>query len=330
MCAAPTARAADPFAREIFANDLLHYPHGVRNIGMGATGTADASGLSTGYFNPASVAFNRVTTVFGSYEDMFASFSMSDFVVSSPIPLDSDSTEGPWRFAGSLGFTYLNYPVQHERTIFLPGGTGRTFDPDAWSLTALGAASWTHGIMSVAGGATARYEAQELGSGTLDMFAFDLGVIAAFPIDMGDGRVRPRIGYAMLNLDTGADYDGRSAHIANESRGGFGFDIEAPRVIVAKKSVPSVTFSLDYDQIDSQGRSPIDFCSGVELSIVDMIHLRYGAIDSDYNTYGIGAGWDYGHVLFRLDYAHVDLRSRSFFDLDLDRDTFGALVGVRW
>lgn len=297
---------------------------------MGATGTADASNLSTGYFNPASVAFADATTFLGSYEDMFIELGLSDAVVSSPIPLHRDSTLAAWNFAGAFGYTRFWLPTQTERTIFLPEGTGRTFDEDDWMISALAAASWSHGPVSLSGGATAKYI--ELAPRDFDMWSFDVGVIAAFPIDFDGVQVRPRLGYAALNLDTGTPDDRREVFVRTEQRGGFGFDIEALPTLAWGTSVPAVSFAIDYDLIDREGGSLDDFAAGVEVSVIDFMHFRYGVIANSYTTYGLGVGWDYGHVVFGVDYAHTAPRdaSRWMFVDDPDRDTVGALIGVRW
>ena len=58
------------------------------------------------------------------------------------------------------------------------------------------------------------------------------------------------------------------------------------------------------------------------------MHLRYGSIASNDTTYGVGLGWDWGHVLFRADYAHHG--PDGFLSEMLKRDTAGVVVGVRW
>jgi len=152
-------------------------------------------------------------------------------------------------------------------------------------------------------------------------------VLAAFPIELSGGRVRPRLGYAALNLDAGNEYDGREVLVRNESRGGLGFDYQTPAVVVFGQQVAAAQFSFDYDFIDRAGRSSDDDAFGLELSAIDMMHFRFGVIDESSRILGIGLGWDYGHMLFRLDYAHANNQQLSSY---YDRDTFGALVGVRW
>jgi hypothetical protein len=309
---------------------FLRFPIGVRNIGMGATGTSDVSGLGTGYFNPATVAFTDATSLTGSYENIGAGdINLSDLVVSSPIPFRL-AEESAWHFAGSLGYTRLGMDPQPERTIFLPEGTGETFDASDWAISGLAAASWSRGAVAFAGGATTKYLYSGLARSHADAWALDLGVIAAFPMDIGGGMARPRFGYSILNLDTGASFDGRDAVIANEQRGGFGFDMSTPPVAVWGMAVPLAALSLDYDRINRQANGDFKYAAGFELSIIELMHFRYGTVNNDYTTYGFGLGWDYGQVLFRMDYAHQNPEDNVLDQLDFDRDTVGALIGVRW
>ena len=322
--------ATEPLAKVgSYGATFAGMPRGVRNIGMGATGTADVSGFSTGYFNPAGFAWTDAATVLGSYEDWGPRISLSDLRVSSGLPFHPDSSSA-WRFGGSFGYARLAMDSQTQRTIFLPEGTGRTFDVDDWLLSGSGAASWTRSVFSVGAGGTAKFLHNGLAAGDVSLWTFDLGLVLAAPFNAGSVRLRPRAGAAVLNLDTGAQYDGREFNVVTEDRAGLGLDVEAPTVIVGGRPVPAVTFAFDYDWIDREAHSNIDFGAGVEVSFVDMIHARIGAMGDDYSTYGVGAGWDFGSWLFRLDYAHVSPEDWVLDSLDLDRDSFGALLAVRW
>jgi hypothetical protein len=312
----------------------LKFPVGIRNIGMGATGASDVSGFATGYFNPASVAWTDVTTFTGSYENFAISnlgLSLSAFQATSPLPFHSDSTAGAWRFGGSFAFTRFAQHTVNERTIFLPEGTGHTFDPDSWSLSALVASRWDHGIISLSGGAATKYISETLGAGDKNTWAIDLGLIAAASVPVHGGLIRPRLGFSALNLDAGGNYDGREYSIENEQRYGAGLDLETPEVFLWHQSVPGLSVSADYDVIDRETTSDPNYAAGFEVSFVNLLHVRYGHLDNDYTNYGVGVGWDYGRVLFRVDYAHThpeEFFLREF--INLERDTFGGLVGVRW
>jgi hypothetical protein len=323
--AAQTARATEPFARvPRYSAIFTSFPRGVRNIGMGATGTADVSGFSTGYFNPAGMAWTEVVTAFGSHEEIGgADLSLSDIRVSSGFPFHADSSAGPWHFGGSLGYARLSVDPQIERTIYLPEGTGRTFDADDWLLSGSAAASWSRGVVSIGAGGTAKFIQSSFGDTGLSQWAFDLGLVAAFPVEVGGGLLRPRAGYAALNLDTGASFHGAEYQVATETRVGVGFDLETPPVLVGGKPLPLAGLSLDYDWIDRQPFSSADYGAGVELTLLGLFHARYGAMGDSYTTWGVGLGEDFGSWLFRLDYAHREPD-------EPDRDALGAMVGVRW
>lgn len=333
VCVTDVARAAEPFARvgPGYGAQWLSFPRGVRNVAMGATGTADVSGFATGYFNPASIAWSDATTLLGSYEDLYFDFNLSDAVITTPVPFHSDSTAGSWRFGGAFGYSRLGMEPQYERTIFLPDGTGsRTLDLDDWMLAATGAALWNRGVMSLGAGVAGKFVKNELFRESPTTWVMDLGAIAAFPIAVGSGEIRPRLGYSILNLDSGTEYDERTFYVANEQRGGFGLDLSAPPTTLWGKAISPVAISLDYDRTNREG-SDHKYSGGFDLTLINMVHMRYGMIDSDYTSFGVGLGWDYGHVVFRADYAHTEFQEDpDDFFVDFDRDTFGALVGVRW
>jgi hypothetical protein len=321
LLTAQTARAAEPFARiGSYAATFAGMPQGVRNIGMGATGAADVSGFSSGYFNPASLAWSEATTALGSYEDWGASLSLSDIRVISGFPFLADSSAA-WRFGGSIGYSRLAMDPQVVRTIYLPEGTGETFDADDWLLSGSAAASWRRGWVQVGVGGTAKFIQQGLAGGDASMWSFDLGLIAAFPVEVAGGCVRPRTGCSVLNLDTGMDYDNRESNIANERRGALGFDVVTASMNLGGRAVPAMVFSFDYDWINREDYSYVDYGAGVEVSLVGLVHARYGTMANVSSTYGFGLGWDYGSWLFRLDYAR---------EANAERDTFGAMVGARW
>jgi hypothetical protein len=311
-----------------YAATWLSIPIGVRNIGMGATGAADVTAFGTGHYNPATIAWANATSFIGSYEEFSpADISISQFQLSSPIPFRADSTSA-WRFGGSLVYSHLGMEPQTERTIFLPEGTGKTFDASDWMMSAIAASQWHPGVFSIAGGVNAKYIRSNVAENHSDIWAFDWGLIAALPMEVGSGLVRPRVGVSSLNLDSGSTFDGREANIRNETRVGFGLDLGLSTAMLWHRPVSLLSVSADYDEIDRDFYEG-DHAAGFEVSFVDLVHVRYGQLDEDYEMYGFGVGWDYGQVLFRADFAHS--RPKGFLQLlDLERDTLGAVVGVRW
>lgn len=307
-------------------------PRGVRNLGMGSTGTASMYEHSTGYFNPASLAWADAWTLQSSYEEWPADLGLADFRVSGAYPPTS-SESNAWRFGGSLGYSGLWLEPQVVRTIFLPEGTGETFDADDHMLSATAAAAGEARLISLGVGGTAKYIRSELAADDVSTWAFDVGAIVAVPIAWSGALLRPRAGFATLNLDTGAEYDGRSASIDNETRTAIGVDVASPLVSVGsgawKRDVPALMFSFDYDWANHDtGMDRESY--GVAAAFFGALEARVGTVTfddgRDQAQVGAGLGWDFGHWLFQIDYAHLD--DSSFFNLD--RDCFGLLVGARW
>jgi hypothetical protein len=253
---------------------------------------------------------------------------MSNFLVTGPIPFKADSLSA-WHFGGAITYSQLAIDIE-ERTIFLPEGTGNSLHIHDWLLSGSGGASWSHGAVSLAAGGSAKYI--DVAPNDATLWAFDAGLLAAFPIHFDEGMLRPRLGAAVLNLDTGGSQGSDEYYVPTEKRAGFGFDLETPLVPVFDRAVPSVRFALDYDRIDRENNDNVSLSSGFELCILDALSFRYGVVDQLYTAQGVGLGWDFGRVLFRLDYAHTKPRDERNFamDLDPDRDALGALFGVRW
>ncbi len=327
------AASTEPFSKVgTYAFQFAGMPRGVRNLGMGSTGTASVYEHSTGYFNPASLAWVDAWTLQSSYEEWPADIGLADIRVSgSHRVISSESTT--WRFGGSLGYTGLWMDPQVVRTIFLPEGTGELYDPDDHMLTATAAAAWEHGVITLGAGGTAKYIRSEFAADHVSTWALDAGALVAAPIVLNGALLRPRAGFAILNLDTGADYDGRVSQIDNETRTGIGIDIASPLGSIGsgawKRDVARLMFSFDYDWANREASTDAE-SYGFAASFFGALEARFGQVTfengQDRTQFGAGLGWDFGHWLLQLDYANID--ESSFFDLD--RDCFGLLVGARW
>lgn len=327
------AAGAEPFSKVgTYGFQFANMPRGVRNLGMGSTGTASLYEHSTGYFNPASLAWTDAWTLQSSHEEWPAEISLTDIRVSGAHQRIS-SQAATWRFGGSLGYTGLWMEPQVVRTIFLPDGTDEVFDADDHMLTATAAAAWEHGMISLGTGGTAKYILSGLAAGDVSTWALDAGALLAFPIAWNGALLRPRAGVAMLNLDSGAEYDGRTSHIDNETRTALGVDIASPLTSIGggawRRDVAGLMLSFDYDWSNRDAGTDRE-SYGLAASFFGTLEARIGRVTvedgREETRYGTGLGWDFGHWLFQFDYAHLD--ESSF--LNLDRDSFGLLVGARW
>ena len=318
--------AAEPFQQvRSYVSSTPLSPGGVRSLGMGATGTASVDPVSSGYFNPATIAWTDGFLLAGEYQDhSYSTFADrqtgSDVRFSVGVPLSPE-----WRIGGLVGY------LSAERLNPFAGlfGTPVSIANDRM-LTALGAVLWTRGIVSIGGGATAKhllFHDVDLDGADVSGWAFDLGVLTAFTFEPDWGLVRPRVGMSTTNLDTGWPDTGVRYEIAGEFRLAMGVDIASSSTTVAGRAVPMVSGSVDLDEFTPSDRSLWALSIGLELSVLNLVQARIGHKDrpgAD-TYYGFGLGWDFGRLMVRGDYAHQS--TDQWFQMT-DDDIFGLALGV--
>ncbi len=320
-----TAQSAEPFEQvgSYVVSPLLR-PTGVRNLGMGETGTASVNPVSSGYFNPATIAWTDGFLLAGEYRDL-AYFSSDDQLTVDVRLSAGKPVATEWRVAGLVGYNSagnLNHFAPPEEP------ASDKFDH---MLTVLGAASWTRGMVSIGAGVAAKhldlYDTDFLAT-DLSGWAFDLGLLTAFTFTPDWGMVRPRIGLATNNLDTGWPDTGVRYEIAGESRLAMGVDVASSTISVAGRAVPIVSGSIDLDNFFETDLDGGNLAVGVEVSILDLVQARIGSRDGtgDNTMYGFGLGWEFGRWMVRGDYAH---QSWDGYWLERSDDTFGLAMGMR-
>jgi hypothetical protein len=326
------ARATEPFAQvHTSLVSFLTEQRGVRSLALGSTGAASLYAVSSGHVNPATVAWADAT-VLSTSRQQYASPGDSDIGIAyidarllSGWSFTDESTGDGWRLGGLLGYTNEDLEPQIVRTIYLPEGTGETFDPDDSIYTALAAGSWTKSNFTIGAGLAAKYvDFSLLESG----WAFDWGMLAAFSFHPGEALIRPRVGVCASNLDDGFGDAQREHDLAGESSFGLGLDVESRRVAFGGRVVPVVLASIDCDNImpaDEDGHWAI----GWEVSFFDLAQVRIG-LEEDWievDTWGLGLGWEFGRWLLRADYAH----ERWIAPLlgEMGTNTFGCAAGLR-
>ncbi|MCI0452763.1 MAG: hypothetical protein L0Z51_10300 [Candidatus Latescibacteria bacterium] len=334
MTAASPSLAAEPFAKVGTTSMLavLDFPVGVRNMGMGGTGVADMSQPANGYFNPASLAWTDATYVSYGHEDLFFDIEMNDARLTSGYRW-GDSSGNAWRLGGGFGYTAMTMEPVVVRTVFLPEGTGESYEPDDYYVTTALAGAWERGGESIAVGVAAKYVRIEFASDEGTAWAFDYGFVAAKGFIAGGSMLRPRVGFSMTNIGEELEYDDRFSDIAGETRMGLGFDFASPAKRTWGRNVAAVSGAFDADHVDRDvGDSYWAF--GWEVSALQFIQMRAGYQWFDRDNYsvvslGYGMGWEFGRMILRADYTHVS-EPPTFFGVDRDRDLFGATVGARF
>jgi hypothetical protein len=337
LATAAVSEAAEPFAgrHSDISITVLELPQGLRNIGMGATGVSDINPPTTGYYNPATLAWADAASLTFGYQELFLDVTMTDTRLVYGNRWGNDSSEKAWRLGGVIGYTTMDLDEQVVRTVYLPEGTGETFDASDYYLTSALAGAVERGKISLGAGVAAKYLSLGSPDGDNDAWLFDYGFVVATNISMDGSVLRPRIGVAFTNLDTGIEIDSTEYDIAGQTRVGVGVDFATPPTRCAGRSVAlaSGAFDADYtDREDSYGSI------GWELSILEMVQMRVGhqwyqdgstnQNDRSNLWLGFGAGWVFGRWTVHADYAHMNPRP-NYFDVDIDQDMFGATLGVQ-
>jgi len=328
LLAPHTAQSAEPFEQVgYYVSAALLNPRGVRNLGMGDTGTASVNPVSSGCFNPATIAWTNGFLLAGETGDESYNF-YDDATTASDVRLSvAARVADEWRVGGLVGFVSAERFQPFAGMFGLPPASGS----DDRMLTVLGAASWTRGMVSIGAGFAAKHlDLYDIDLLTTDLsgWAFDLGLLTAFTFTPEWGMVRPRVGLASTNLDTGWPDTGVRYEIAGEFRIAMGLDIASSSTSVMGRSVPIVSGSIDLDQYSGTGVESGSLAVGMEVSILDLVQARIGSRDGtgDNTQYGFGLGWEFGRWMVRGDYAHW---SAGYSFLEWDRDTFGLAAGMR-
>jgi hypothetical protein len=325
-----------------YVNNATTFPRGVRNIGMGGAGAADISGFSTGYFNPASLAWSDAVTLGASMNGWMELLECTDTRLSAGYPLKGTIGGAELRLGGSLAYSTESIDLGPSRTIYEPEGThSMEMDNPDYYLSGSFAARAKRGIWELGLGGTAKY-LEVKGFWHYTTWAFDLGFIAAADFKQANGLgLRPRVGASIRNL--GKDIDPtRGIQQPGEHRYGIGIDVFAPPVDAVtgklRRNISALGLSIGYDIVEGDGSNQANGSAfGAEISLFEMMSLRAGRSDdvfygSDCTTYGIGLGWDFGHVLVQLDYARMDpsCDACGLLGIHPEEDAFGLVVGGRF
>ena len=338
LATATTSKAAEPFAgpHTDISVTTLEFPVGIRNVGMGATGVADLNQPTTGYFNPATLAWVDAAYATYAYEELILDFAITDVRAAFGNRWGDESSNDVWRLGGELGYTMLDYNNEPIRTIFLPEGTAESIERDYYLTSAI-AGGWERGNESIGVGAAAKYLTLDRSNDDPHSWLFDFGLVAAKKIMVNGAMVRPCFGVSFANVDTGLGIDSTEYDVAGLTRYGVGVDFATAPTQWASRDVALASGSFDADYTD-RGKYDSLWSIGWELSILELVQARAGyqwydddgyADDRSNLSLGFGIGWEFGQWIIHGDYAHVRPRPNSV-DVDLDRNMFGATLGARF
>jgi hypothetical protein len=334
-CILPEISVADvPFANvNIYTATFLRFPRGTRAIALGGAGVADPATSMNIYYNPA-IAFAIEDFHFvQGYHEWPIGIDMQDYGVytgrSFTVGNDSRILVG-----GGIRYTHFRLDSSfEERTIFLPGGTGRTFDVKDYYLT-----------LTTGGGISTRwidagigFSAKPVNLGWSDednwFWTYDMGVLTSFNLPEAAGmRFIPTLGASFLNFNKDVDFADYVARLPYEFRIGAGLRIESrpseamERHLGIRGPVVAVSGTYDYADRDyANGKNGDSY--GVEMTFLDAFSMRVGHTDrfisSAGTTYGMGFGWWFRTMRVQFDVANFP--TSSFF-ADARENSYGVSI----
>jgi hypothetical protein len=189
------AFATEPFAKVgTYGLQFLKIGVSARASGMGNAFTALSNDASATYWNPGGLVDVTRTDVSLSYTALYADIALNYAAGAFTLPF----IPGTWGVSGRA----LTMDPQTERTIFLPGGTGRTFDAGDMSFGLSYAQFFTDKFSA---GTTVHFIHSGLAEKSINTFAVDFGLIYRI------GLWGMRMGMLIQSLGSTINYDDRDA-----------------------------------------------------------------------------------------------------------------------
>jgi len=279
------ALATEPFAKVgTYGMQFLKLGVSARASAMGNAFTAIADDATATYWNPAGLVDLTRTNVSLNHTWLPADMDLEYATAGFTLPFV------PGTFGVSL--RSLRMDPQVERTIFLPQGTGQTFDAGDMSFGLSYAKFFTDKFSS---GATVHYLHSGLAEKSVNTFALDFGLVYRI------GLWGMRLGMMIQSLGAKVDYDDRASKMPTQ----FKVAMAATPYAAGVNSLQTV-FEFTHPS-DNQERINV----GGEYSFNQFFFLRAG-YNFNADTEGIAGGFGLrvdtsqtSDLLF--DYAWTDL-----------------------
>jgi hypothetical protein len=312
-------------------------PYSVRSYGMGLTGTADDYDPYNVFYNPAIIGSIHGLALCGNLSPDLI-FSGDDnrgwnAMVAGGYLRQSGESSG-FGFGAALNYTGWKMNdlwfvgESNERTIGISAalrflGSGRTsvglgLGVKRWEFDPQPRVSTWYAIPS--------------GDGQL----LDAGIIISNETASKSGRLYGvSVGVSLINWGDDDNLEYLLGHDLSEARFGFGLRVARPdaSATVTPESMQPSTWrlSVNVDFVARKDDRDSSAHTGAEFSIREIGFLRagYEALLADevvhHATVGLGVGYDWGRVKFRIDYARVPASKKS--DSGYPLDYFGLHVG---
>jgi len=279
------AMATEPFAKVgTYALQFLKIPVSARGVAMGNAFTAIANDANATYWNPAGMVDITRTSIALNHTWWPADISLDYASAVFTLPF----VPGQW----GVSARSLSMDPQVERTIFLPDGTGQTFDAGDMSFGLSYAKFFTDKFSS---GTTGHFVHSGLADKSVNTFSIDFGLIYRI------GLWGMRLGMLIQSLGSKVDYDDRESKMPTV----FKVALAATPYSRGVNSLQGV-FEFTHPS-DNQERLNL----GGEYTFNQFFFLRGGYIfnaDSESLTAGLGFRIDTSQTSdLVLDYAWNDM-----------------------
>jgi hypothetical protein len=256
--------ATEPFAKVgTYALPFLKIPVSARASGMGSAFTAIANDATATYWNPAGLVDITRTQVSLNNTWWPADINLAYATAAFNLPF----------VPGTFGVSAraLTLDPQVERTVFLPEGTGRTFDAGDMSFGASYSKFFTDKFSS---GATIHFIHSGLAEKSVNTFSVDFGLIYRI------GLWGMRLGMMIQSLGSKVDYDDRASKMPTV----FKVGVAATPYQMGANSLQGV-FEFTHPS-DNQERINL----GAEYGFNQFFFLR-GGYNFNADTEGLAAGF---------------------------------------
>lgn len=336
-----TTGAPGAWAQTHVGAPVMQDPISIRASSMGLTGAADNSDPGNIWFNPANAAGKHgVYLDHGRWETNAFPYGIDN------LPITRWSAGGTFGVGENLDLgVSATYGQLDYGTLAATDPIGNSLgELDTWErYAALTAAVMTRLDdrvelrMGVAGTYyRASYPAssftQEASATKPDGITCDLGIAAALPIAYEGWTITPAAGFAYVNfggnIDVTLDGETNSDPFPARLHYGSSVRVDGPDTGILSARVPLLSFVFNVDAIDYLHGESWSWGMGGELSVMQILFLRSGMMDSqrpnqvlasayDRPAWSVGLGVPAGPARVRFDYGRV-------YDFDEPRYEFFA------
>lgn len=313
-----------------------------RAWGMGLTGTADGSDPANAWFNPAAISFLDYYAITSGKSQLVPDLASDVWTFNSGLAGRLFSTtRGDLKFnlAGAAKFEYLDYGEwevagQSGEDLGTASSSEKIFDiTAAFGITLREMFHFGIGFsvkplfLDLAPAWATIEQLEQKGS----FVSYDAGLMlkADFLKDKGF-LLSPSVGMSFINLGKGVKFDNQDQTLPfwKKMRYGFGLRFESGSFRQSEAyfgtEIPLVTVTAAYDILVDRivqndlmvepANTKIDDVNsfGTEISLLQVLFLRFGHNDSEYlfgdggaTMWGLGAGYSWNGFAARFDYADV-------------------------